>query len=160
MSKPPNTNVNTNKQRNYTTLLNEVDSPMNDDQWITESLQSHLDAQVNDLDFNISTKLSAARHRALAQEQHNEHAQTKSLDSRFNWSTAMGTTAVLAITFFIALPFFPTDELPINNTEEVAISGPLSGQVLMEDLNLLSASEDIEFYQSVEFLEWMESNSG
>ena len=35
-----------------------------DEQWITESLRDHLDAQSENLDFNITSKLSAARHRA------------------------------------------------------------------------------------------------
>ena len=159
MSKPPNTDKTTDEQANNSTLPNEIDSAMEHDQWITESLQAHLDAQVDDLDFNISSKLSAARHRALAQE-HGGQVHTASPASWLNWSTAMGTTAVLAITFFIALPFFPAGQPQTSTTDEVAIADQLSGQVLMEDLNLLSASEDIEFYQAVEFLEWMESQSG
>lgn len=122
-----------------------------DDPWFKESMQAHLDSKLDNLDYNVTSQLSAARYRALALEQ----TSSKTARSWFDWTNALGATAVLAIAVFLGMQFYPSDSAPgIDTAEQVA------QQVLIEDLNLLSASDEIEFYQSVEFLEWMESNSG
>jgi len=71
------------------------------------------------------------------------------------WTTAAGSTAVLAIAVVLGLQFYSS-----TTPQSTDAVGQLSQQALIEDLNLLSSSDDIEFYQSVEFLEWMASNSG
>ena len=127
---------------------------MEDTQWIEDSLQSHLDARADNLDYTVTSKLSAARHRALSLDATGESTKN-SPTVWFNWVNAAGGTAVLALAIVFGMrvysPIKPQTEDPI---------GLISQQVLMEDLNMLSSSDDIEFYQAVEFLEWMETNSG
>ena len=129
-----------------------------DEQWITESLRDHLDAQADNLDFNVTSKLSAARHRALAQETNASTAN--SAFSWFSWKTAVASTAVVALTIFATQQLYQTNpEQAIGLNDSVA-ANQVPQQVLIEDLELLTASDDIDFYQSVEFLEWMAINSG
>lgn len=135
---------------------------------IGEALKAHLDMQAENLDFSVTSKLSAARHRALAQErlpEHNgknaNHSRTRSSGSWFNWTNAVGSTAVVALAIVLGTQFYP-----LNTSQNNGVTGPaipteqLAQHTLMEDLNMLSAADDIEFYQNVEFLEWMENNSG
>jgi len=125
-----------------------------DELWIKESLSNHLDAQVESLDYTVTSKLSAARHRALALEQPKNSIFTAK-KTWFSWTAALASTAVLVLAVTAGMRL-----LPQSQTQTVELAGQMSQAVLLEDLNLLSASDDIEFYQSVEFLEWMESNSG
>lgn len=129
-----------------------------DEQWITESLRDHLDAQSNNLDFNVTSKLSAARHRALAQETNT--STVGSFISWFSWKTAVASTAVVALTIFATQQFYQTNPEPAIGVNDSIAANQVPQQVLIEDLELLTASDDIDFYQSVEFLEWMAINSG
>ena len=122
-------------------------------------LSSHLDGQVENLDYNITSRLSAARHRALAGEQRPGRSMGV---SRLLLVGGM-CTAVLAS---LLVTQIATDS-DISQTPQVTLIDPAvqSGSVqkqthIVEDLQLLSASDDIEFYESLEFLEWIETNSG
>ncbi len=122
-------------------------------------LSSHLDDQVDNLDYNITSRLSAARHRALAGEQRLERSVGV---SRLVLVGGM-CTAVLASLLVTQI----TTDSDISQTQQVALidSAVQPGSVekqthIVEDLQLLSASDDIEFYESLEFLEWIETNSG
>ncbi len=147
-----------NNVRNNATL-NAGELSLDNDQWITKALSTHLDVQADNLDFNVSSKLSAARYRALAQ-QPSSQSSTRSKASWFNWTTALGSTAVLALVFLVSVQFFPMNPSQPSELAQVVPPNQITQRELIEDLNLLSATDDIEFYQSVEFLEWLESNSG
>ena len=125
-----------------------------DELWLKQSLRKHLDGQVDDIDFTVASKLSAARHRAIAQEPLKEQKTSLGMSS-FNWTSALTSTAVLAMVAVVSSQLFRPSPLP-----EVEQAAQVSQDVFMEDIKLLSAKDDIEFYQSVEFLEWMENNSG
>ena len=56
---------------------------------------------------------------------------------------------------FLAIPL--NTEAPEADSLQLATYEPTH---FIEDLNILSATDDIDFYQSVEFLEWMENNAG
>ena len=131
-----------------------------DEQTLKVHLSSHLDAQTEALDYNITSKLSAARHRALAAEQASESSWLAGI----SWNmVARGTVAAAFLAFMV-------NQMIVDDTTP---SEPLVAEVetqtepvitttanIIEDLHLLSATDDIDFYQSVEFLEWMEMNSG
>jgi hypothetical protein len=116
-------------------------------------LNKHLDAQVENLDFNISNKLSAARHKALA-------GQSRAASKKFGfaglqWPHLMVASCAVVLVAFLAVQLNST--APEAESPQIALNEPTH---FIEDLNILSAADDIDFYQSVEFLEWMESNAG
>ncbi len=116
------------------------------EQSVKESLDQYMNSEVNNLDFNVSSKLAAARHRALDQSPANPHRGT--------WQIATGGGVALAAALVVGSQFYQPA------TDVTAIDVPAVAQnELMEDLPLLASSDDIEFYQSIEFLEWLENNS-
>ncbi len=121
---------------------------------LKNALSSHLDEQVENLDFNVTSRLSAARHRALAGE------RRVGFMPQLGWPAAVSgaCAAVFVAVLCMQLVSQPVDVAsPPIASPNVATSGQTG---FVEDLHILSASDDIEFYQSVEFLQWMEMNSG
>lgn len=116
---------------------------------VQRALSSHLDEQVEKLDFNTTSRLSAARHRALAQ------GQTSWGMPRSAWPALIGWSCAAVLVFYIgsqsAIQVVEVPDMALVAVEPTSI---------IEDLTLLSSTDDIDFYQSVEFLEWMELNSG
>ena len=130
------------------TMPSDANKPLpEDDQWLKDSLNQHLNAKVDQLDFTVTSKLAAARHRALEQN----------IRQSSNWlgvPAASAGVAVLALAVFISGKFYsPAPPITAPTSARVAQSD------FMEDLPLLAAADDIEFYQSIEFLEWMEKYS-
>ena len=136
------------------------DTLTRDEQTLKAHLSSHLDAQADALDYNVTSKLSAARHRALAGEQAGDS----------NWLAGISWNIVARGTVAVAFLAFMINQMIVDDTTP---SAPQVAEVetqtqpvitttanIIEDLHLLSATDDIDFYQSVEFLEWMEMNSG
>lgn len=117
---------------------------------VKKALGQHLDAQVEQLDFTITSKLAAARHRALDQ-----HKTQPAWYRIFGWQPLARATAALAVALIIGsqLTDTTTRMQPLPQTAD-AVTG-----TLMEDLTMLAEGDDIEFYQNIEFLEWLESNS-
>lgn len=124
-----------------------------DETVVKQALKQQLDAEVDSLDFNVTSKLAAARSRALAQETtrpawHNLFG----LQNLFNWQIMAGGLAAVVVAFVVSGQFF----MPDLETPTVAEQ---TSNVLMEDMTILANSDDLEFYQNIEFLEWLESNS-
>ena len=94
-----------------------------------------LDEREQSIDYVTRTKLSAARARAMDS------------GSRFQWLGAR--TAGAAITLAVCALVF------VNLPRDAPQSTPLMAS---QDLPILSSSEDLEFYQSLEFLEWMDDS--
>ena len=116
-------------------------------------LNKHLDAQVENLDFNISSKLSAARHQALAGE---PRISKKSFGIvGLQWPALVVASCAVVLVAFLAVQL--NTEAPEADSSQLTTYEPT---LFIEDLNILSAADDIDFYQSVEFLEWMENNAG
>lgn len=152
-----NNKSNNNQSANKPLLDSDLQkkAQADDEQWLEALLTQHLDANVESLDFNVSSKLSAARHRALASaEEANSFSGSKHMQW-WSWPSLFVSSAVLAMAIFTGIQLFPS---PDESTSNLAAHATQSK--LMEDLTLLSASDEIEFYQSMEFLEWMEHNSG
>lgn len=130
-----------------------------DERAIKQALKQHLDTEVENLDFNITSKLAAARNRALAQEISKPAWQNLfGWPSLFSWQTMAGGLAAVTMAYVISgqLQNTTRDFDPTNQTPVIAET---PGSVLMEDMTILAEGDDIEFYQNIEFLEWLESNS-
>ncbi len=111
---------------------------------INDALIENLDEEVNKLDSISKAKLSAARYRAL-----------ESLESKSNASISdfwkAGITAVASIvvatTLWIGIP------------QQGAVIPPTAEASVFADLNILASSNSVEFYQSLDFLIWLENES-
>jgi len=132
-----------NRQNNDQALINK------DEFAIKEALNKHLDAEVNSLDFNVTSRLAAARHTALS-----NHQAKPLWQQMIGWRSVAGLAATIAVAYVIGSQLLVTSTMqPTPQTTEIA-----TGE-LMEDLTILAEGDDIEFYQSIEFLEWLETNS-
>lgn len=126
------------------------DNMLTDDEIaVKQTLSQHLDNEVEQIDFTVASKLSAARQRALAQQ-----STSTSWYGRLGWQHLATAVASLALVYVLASQIPGTNAPPPTEpgTEFVAVN-------LMEELSLLAEGDDIEFYQNLEFLEWLENNS-
>ena len=133
---------------------NETQNTADDEQWVAQNLQEHLDSKVETLDFNVTSKLSAARRRALASEQTSSTSDGFS-NKLFKSQALVGGVAVMVLTVFLGSQLMPQQVAPT-----IEQASELTHTSLIEDMTMLSSSEDIEFFEAIEFLEWMESNAG
>lgn len=136
-------------------MSNESAGTNKDEQHVASALQTHLDSKADALDFNVTSKLSAARHRALALETE-AGGKTRFRRSLSNPVLFSGV-AVVAITVFLGAQLIPrSDELQIT---PLSTDTQMTQSDMLQDMNILTANEDLEFFESMEFLEWMASNS-
>ena len=114
---------------------------------LVNRIKQQLDQQSEELDGETLSRLRQARARAL------EAGERKG----FNWlglpggAVALASVAVLAVVLRLALPTATTVEMA-----QVTDPGPNHAQVL-DDLELLAAAEDLEFYEEIEFYYWLET---
>jgi hypothetical protein len=114
---------------------------------LSAELNRVLEQEVRELDQVTLSKLSAARHRATA-------------ETKDSWiplkpwvfGTGLASMALLAM---IVLPRFSSPV--VDQPEVVQLT---SSAAVLEDLSILAAGEGVDFYQSVDFLLWLESNTG
>ena len=114
---------------------------------LTSELTAELDAAVEAIDSSIVRRLNDARREALAQ------VSGKRYTSFFgtSWaSAAIGVTALLVVVLLWFEPLEKDSDLVVTDNSPTTL----------ESLPILSSSDDLEFYQSVDFLVWMEKNSG
>ncbi len=112
--------------------------------FICDSLKKSLDAEVNELDSISSSKLKSARYRALEQLQ----TQNQSIFTGFGRiGIAVVASVVITVTLLIEAPQQVTE---INTSTET---------ILFENFNILASSDSVEFYQSLDFLIWLENES-
>ncbi len=114
--------------------------------FICDSLKKSLDAEVNELDSTSSAKLISARYRALEQLQ----TQKQSIFTgygRVGLAVAVAASIVITVTLLIEAP---RQVIEINTSNEAT---------LFENLNILASSDSVEFYQSLDFLIWLENES-
>ena len=126
------------------------DDMLTDDQIaVKQTLSQHLDNEVEQIDFTVASKLSAARQRALA-----EQTTSTTWYGRLGWQHMATALASLALVYVLASQIPGSNAPPptAQDTEFATVN-------LMEELSLLAEGEDIEFYQNLEFLEWLENNS-
>jgi len=93
------------------------------------------------LDPKTSAQLRAIRHSALDQP-----VRKSRLPMLFLWGVPT-LASVFAIVVSFGLWQESDNDIPLLQTAE---------NVVLEDLSIIKASDDLEFYQSLEFLLWME----
>ena len=131
-------------------LTRQTTTLSNDDLLVKKAIGHHLDSQVAQLDFTVTSKLAAARHRALDRQK-----KQPAWYSVSGWQPLARATGALAVALIIGSQLTDTTTRiqPSPQTAETVTS------TLMEDITILAEGDDIEFYQNIEFLEWLESNS-
>jgi hypothetical protein len=107
-----------------------------DEAWLQDTLAA-LNTREQQIDYVTRSRLSAARARAVETE------------SRFRWfnlrlAVPLATMAVCALVV-LNLPEQPSAPAP----------APLMAS---QDLPILSSGEELDFYQSLELLEWMDDS--
>ncbi len=102
-----------------------------DDAWL-QSITDQLDANTDSIDFVTSSRLSAARARAIA------------LPGRSQWLSAFTAVTAAAAMCFLVYSYYPDTTI---HTDPMMAS---------EDLPIFSSNVELEFIESLEFLEWMD----
>ncbi|WP_455201366.1 hypothetical protein [Kaarinaea lacus] len=114
-----------------------------DEQLFLTAAKSTLEKQVDQIDDQLKARLAAARRQAV------DGCSTKpSVSTGFsNWIMPAGGLAIVGAALLVAVTLWT---MPVEqNLEPVAV---------LEDINLLTGSEDIDFYQELEFYEWLAVN--
>lgn len=112
--------------------------PSNDDQAFTKAAKRSLDQAADNLDPGTVARLHAARKRALA-----AHGQPRKPWINV-WVPAGALAAGIAVMLAILVWFTVPSNLPPTD---------------IEDLELLAAHEDIEFYSDLDFYDWLATQS-
>ncbi|MCP4491373.1 MAG: hypothetical protein GY820_29270 [Gammaproteobacteria bacterium] len=116
---------------------------------IRDGLKKSLDTEVKELDFISSSKLHSVRLLALEQL----HANKRSIFTGFGKTGfALAASIILTVTLLTESPLVDTPQKvsEINPTAEVRV---------FESLNILASNDSVEFYQSLDFLVWLENES-
>lgn len=93
------------------------------------------------LNLELSAQLKAARHLALTKS-----ARKPLLPSLVVWGVpTLASVVAIAVSFSIW-------QAPEKSTQHL----DLTANVVLEDIPILKGSDDLEFYQNLELLHWME----
>lgn len=114
-----------------------------DEQLLLSAAKSTLENNIDQIDEQVQARLAAARREAI------DACSTKqSVTAKFsNWILPVGGLAMVGAALLVAVTLWT---MPIEQKlEPVAV---------LEDINLLTGSEDIDFYQELEFYEWLAVN--
>ena len=104
---------------------------------IIKRINRELDEAVDELDPVIVSKLRSARQRAL--QQHGPKARVR----RAGWVFA-ATAAMIVLVVFMVPTFESTT--------------PQNGVGVLEDVRLLSSSDELELYEDLEFYHWLDAS--
>ena len=113
---------------------------MNDTEDFEKRSKALFDASVDDVNGNIRSRLTQARHTALAA------TRASQLQSMRRWLPAAGLAAAALIAVVIVKPFA---------RHERALPDSLAAA---DDLALLLNDDDIELIQDMEFYAWLDSD--
>jgi len=111
--------------------------PQDDEQAFLKSVQQTLDAATSDLDEKTSSALRNIRHAALQQPAHSVHSV---------WTGAAGMISIGVSVFAIALTIMQPKYHLSSLDDNVS---------LIEDIELISSSEDFELYDNLDFYIWL-----
>ena len=108
-------------------------SKQNEDD-LNARVKQHLDDSVRDLDANTLSKIRQIRSQAI------ENANVKKTDWSGVMSGALATACVMVFTVAILL------------------KTPAIEPVSVDDLELISSSDNLELFEDLEFYEWLEDD--
>ncbi|WP_415900715.1 DUF3619 family protein [Neptuniibacter sp. QD48_11] len=114
------------------------------DKAFVDACKKALDKQVNDQSPEITHRLAQARKQSLEQKESSSEPTQLWVHSLQNnmFPTGIAMAALLLLTLW----------LPINDdTQELVQNNLLS----LETLDLLSAEEDLDLYEELEFINWL-----
>ena len=121
---------------------------MNDDRSFTQNIQQSLDNSVEKLDVEISRRLRLARYQALEayQEKHT------------NWKPVGGFALATMLLVAIGVwQFAGNQSIEQLNERDTVIAQNI------DDLELIAATDSLQFYQDLDFYQWLdavEDNAG
>jgi hypothetical protein len=104
-------------------------------------IKQRLEVEIPDLDATTLARLRQARERALAIAAGKQPASWQWRPARFPIQIGFATAALIAAVIWQLQPF-PARDLPIVDIED--------------DLEILVASDEMNFYADMEFLIWLE----
>ena len=125
------------------------------DAWI-KSAVSELDSNVDNMDAIDASRLRAARQMAYREaEAHRQNGWASGLSGWLNWKRGLTLACTIAlvatVTLNLSLQKTAQPELMAKTAQTV------KPKVGIEVIPLLTAKEDLEFYESVNFLLWLEN---
>jgi len=109
-----------------------------DEQLLLSAARSTLEDSVDALDASTVERLAAIRRRAI------ESATRQSTSRMPRWLVPVGGLATAAAAVLVVLTLWTIQ--PVKESSPVAA---------LEDIHLLTAPEEIEFYQDLDFYEWL-----
>ncbi len=116
------------------------ESYLADNSELSNALTNQLDIEAASIDSITLAKLSSARHRALDTD--------SSSDFSANTFWAAGSAA-LTLSLLLAVFWMG------SNSEDQALLHSIAETNLLTDLPILAAEDSVEFYQSLDFLYWL-----
>ncbi len=132
------------KQEDTSNHIHLSEKEVSQNKVITDSLKNILDAEANKLDSISAAKLYSARQRALEQLQDKK----QSIFTGFGKiGLAVAASIVLTATILMETP---KQVHETNTTDEARV---------FENINILASNDSVEFYQSLDFLIWLENES-
>jgi len=115
-----------------------------DDQMFLSAAKSTLERRVDEIDEHTQTRLGAIRRQAV-DAAISKHTVASPVFTR--WVLPVGGLATAFAAVLVTVTLWTQE--PVNNAAPVAA---------LEDLNLLTGNEEIDFYQELEFYEWLAVN--
>jgi len=115
------------------------------DQIFLSAAKSTLNCSVDQIDDHTQARLAAIRRRAVESATHKQAVTTSPVFSR--WILPVGGLATVFAAVLVTVTLWTQE--PVQNAAPVAV---------LEDLNILTGNDEIEFYQELEFYEWLAVN--
>ena len=119
---------------------------MNDDKSFTQNIQHALDNGIEELDADVSRRLRLARYQALEAYQ----------EKLYYWKPASGFALATMLLVAIGVWQFGGNQRSIEqfNERDTVIAQSI------EDLELIASSDSMQFYQDLEFYQWLDVIKG
>ena len=123
--------------------------------WINSAI-SELDSSVDKMDSVDASRLITARQMAYREaEALRQGGWSSNLNDWLNWKSGLTLACTIALVATVTLNLNLEKSAP---SELIAkTTQPFTQKVKIEEIPLLTAKEDLEFYESVNFLLWLEN---
>lgn len=131
---------------------------LNDTNDVNQMMIDELNFAVESIDNKTSDALKSARKQVL-----NKHASAKPWYSFTNAQVTTAFASVAGVVMIVAL----TDQPSVNTIDRTSVtnvsatdSSVADSTEVLENLPILFAPDELDFFQSVDFLVWMEKGTG